>query len=396
MRALIVMVIAIGLTAGNRTLSAQARLSLYWQAVAEKIVERMALEPDEQVLLVAQPGMFEELIPHLRYAVMNVGAIDVGVTDVLASPWPRSWDAQLLERAHGDSRAAYRQMFHDVDVSVMLPGASTGHAAYGAVQDLLHEGRGRTVHFHWLEGGGAIPIPGQPLPPLTTIDSAFQHALLNTDYNALANAQQQFERAMRNAEVRVTTPAGTDLRFSIGSRPVNKQNGDASRSRADAGAILIDREIELPAGAVRVAPVEDTVHGTIVFPPSQWDGRPVRGLTLRVEAGQVVDVTAVSGVEHAEREMRAAGEAGRRFREFALGFNPTLAVPERFPWIPYYGYGAGVVRLSLGDNSELGGNVTGGYVRWNFFVDATVTVGGDVWVRDGKLLDPPRPALPRR
>ena len=70
------------------------------------------------------------------------------------------------------------------------------------------------------------------------------------------------------------------------------------------------------------------------------------------------------------------------------GFNPTLAVPERFPWIPYYGYGAGVVRLSLGDNSELGGNVTGGYVRWNFFVDATVTVGRDVWVRDGKLLDP--------
>ena len=322
--------------------------------------------------------MFDELIPHLRYAVMSAGAIDVGVTDVGTAPGPGSWDAQLLERAHHDSRAAYRQMFRAVDVSVMLPGASTGHAAYAAIQDLLGEGRGRTIHFHWLEGGSAIAIPGQPLPPLTTIDSAFQHALLDTDYNALANAQQKFERAMRNAEVRVTTPAGTDLRFRIGSRPVNKQDGDASRSRAEAGLILIDREIELPAGAIRVAPVEETVHGTIVFPPSQWDGRPVRGLTLRIEAGRVVDVTAVSGLEHAEREMRAAGEAGRRFREFALGFNPTLAVPERFPWIPYYGYGAGVVRLSLGDNSELGGNVTGGYVRWNFFVDATVTVGRDV------------------
>ena len=41
----------------------------------------------------------------------------------------------------------------------------------------------------------------------------------------------------------------------------------------------------------------------------------------------------------------------------------------------YYGYGAGVVRLSLGDNSELGGDVTGGSVRWNFFVGTTVTVG---------------------
>ena len=386
MRAL-VMIIAICLTAGNRTLSAQARLSLDWQAVAEKIVERMALQPDERVLLVAHPGMFEELIPHLRYAVVTAGAIDVGVTDVLTSSWPRSWDAQLLQRAHGDSRAMYRQMFRGVDVSVMLPGASTAHAAYGAIQDLLRAGRGRTIHFHWLEGGGAIPLPGQSLPALASIDSAFQHALLSTDYTALASAQRRFERAMRNAEVRVTTPAGTDLWFRIGSRPVNKQDGDASRSRAEAGAILIDREIELPAGAVRVAPVEETVHGTIVFPPSQWNGQPVRGLTMHLEAGRVVGVTAESGADHAKTEMRAAGEAGRRFREFALGFNPTLAVPERFPWIPYYGYGAGVVRLSLGDNSELGGTVTGGYVRWNFFVDATVTVGDDVWVRDGELLE---------
>ena len=52
------------------------------------------------------------------------------------------------------------------------------------------------------------------------------------------------------------------------------------------------------------------------------------------------------------------------------------------------GYGAGVVRLSLGDNSELGGRVTGGYVRWNFFTDATVRVGDVVWVQDGTLVVP--------
>jgi hypothetical protein len=45
-----------------------------------------------------------------------------------------------------------------------------------------------------------------------------------------------------------------------------------------------------------------------------------------------------------------------------------------------------VVRLSLGDNSELGGRVGGGYVRWNFFVDATVRVGDQVWVEDGRLV----------
>jgi hypothetical protein len=48
----------------------------------------------------------------------------------------------------------------------------------------------------------------------------------------------------------------------------------------------------------------------------------------------------------------------------------------------------GVLRLSLGNNEELGGKVRGNYVRWNFFTDATVTVDGKAWVKDGKLTPP--------
>ena len=184
----------------------------------------------------------------------------------------------------------------------------------------------------------------------------------------------------------MTSPSGTDLRFRIGDRPVNRQDGDASAARTNQGVILIDREVELPGGAIRVAPIEDTVDGTIAFPPSQWDGRPVEGLVLRFSKGRVVQVQATSGREAVEAEMARAGDAGRSFREFALGFNPLLVVPDRQPWIPYYGYGAGVVRLSLGDNSELGGTVGGGYVRWNFFTDLTIAVGGTEWVKGGALV----------
>ena len=109
------------------------------------------------------------------------------------------------------------------------------------------------------------------------------------------------------------------------------------------------------------------------------------GLKLRFARGRVVEITAASGRDAVEAEMRRAGDAGRMFREIGVGFNPLLTVPDREPWIPYYGYGAGVVRLSLGDNTELGGSVTGGYVRWNFFTDLTVTVGGTAWVRNGKM-----------
>ena len=334
----------------------------------------------------ARPGQFDALIPPLRYALLQAGAVDLGVIDVLEEPVPEDWDADLLAQGAAAARAVYREMLRGFDGAIMLPGARPDHAVYAALQDLLHEGVGRTIHFHWTQNGSAFPLAGQPMPPPAVIDAVYQRALLDTDYAALAAVQRRFAAAMRGAEVRVTSPLGTDLRFRIGDRPVNFGDGDASKSRTDRGVILIDREIELPAGAVRVAPVEDTVDGVIAFPPSQWDGRPVAGLRLTIEGGRVAGVTASSGQEAAEAELAGVPEEARAFREFALGFNPLLAVPERNPWIPYYGYGAGVVRLSLGDNSELGGTVTGGYVRWNFFTDTTVTVDGEVWVRAGRLV----------
>jgi hypothetical protein len=289
-----------------------------------------------------------------------------------------------------EARAHYKAMFRDVDAAIMMPGATPAHPAYLAMQDWLkddlteHRGR-RTIHFHWIENGSAYPIAGQPLPSRPVMDALYQRALLQTDYTALGETERRFAAALRAGEVHVTSPGGTDLRFRAGDRPANLQDGDASAARTARGQVLIDHEIELPAGVVRVAPLEETVDGVIAFPPSQWDGRPVEGLKLRFSKGRVVEITASSGRDAVDAEMRRAGDAGRAFREIGVGFNALLAVPERDPWIPYYGYGAGVVRLSLGDNTELGGAVSGGYVRWNFFTDLTVTAGGSTWVRNGKM-----------
>lgn len=388
MRTLLTAACALLVLAGSRPAGAQAQFSFDWPAVAARLVTQLAPQAGERILILAHPGFFEDLIPHLRYAIARAGATDVGVVDVLAEPVPQGWDLETIRRGNARAREAYRAMFATVDGAIMMPGATPAHPAYAALQDRLREGHGRTVHFHWVENGSAYPLAGQPLPGRAVIDATYQRALLETDYAAVSRVLDRLERALRTGEVRVTSPAGTDLRFRIGDRPVNLQNGDASAARAARGKVLIDREIELPAGVARVAPLEDTVEGTIAFPPSQWDQQPVEGLRLHFTRGQVDRIEAARGRDAVEREMQAAGDAGRRFREFALGVNPRLAVPDRSPWIPYYGYGAGVVRLSLGDNSELGGSVGGGYVRWNFFTDLTVTVNGQTWVKDGRLTAP--------
>jgi hypothetical protein len=352
-------------------------------AAAGKIVERMGLVRGERVLLVGRPTLSSQLAAALRQAVRAAGGVDLGAVSE-GEPQPAEWSTDFtreLARRSGDAISQYLQ---SVDVAVMMPGASADDPIYSAMQRVLRGGKGRTVHFHW---AGAYDLSGTLQPTTPDVARLYQRVLLETNYSALSTKQSALETAMRSGVVRVTTPLGTDIRFRIGDRPVTRQDGDASAARASRARNLIDREVELPAGAVRVAPLEESVDGTIAFPPTVWSGVRVEGLVLTFARGQVTGVRARVGQQGVEQEIAAGGSAAKSFREFALGLNPLLAIPASEPrWIPYYGYGAGVVRLSLGDNTELGGVVRGDYVRWNFFIDATVTVGNDVWVRDGKLV----------
>jgi hypothetical protein len=349
--------------------------------LATILVERMQLQPGERVLLVAIPGRSDALISALRSRFAAARVIDLGVLVATGAP-DASWVTEFTHGAPND-RAALAMYLGTVDIAVMMPGVTAQSPIYTGMQDVLRTGRGRTVHFHW---EGAYALDGTVLPVTSERGQFYQRVLRETDYRALGARQADFERAVRTAPVRVTTPSGTDITFRVGDRPVTKQDGDASAARARLGRNLIDREVELPAGAVRLAPLEETVNGRIAFPAGTWGGERVEGLVMQIGDGRVTGFTATTGRAGVERELVQAGDAGRSFREFALGFNPLLAIPasgER--WIPYYGYGSGIVRLSLGDNTELGGRVGGGYVRWNFFTDATVTVGGTEWVSAGRF-----------
>ena len=364
----------------------------WWSPIVDRIVDRLELESGERVFAVGKPGLHDVLPGLFEQAVEKSGGTWLGTLSA-EGPYGTDGEPGFIESAHDATREDLLTLLGDIPVGVMLPGAIPDHAPYGVMQDLLWEGRERfrTVHFHW---GGAYTIEDRTWPISSTAGAvptggdqeaiAYRRAILELDFDGLKASQESFERAARGDGIRVTTPAGTDIRFRIGDRPVNRQDGDASGARMETAEILIDREIEFPPGAIRVAPIETTVNGIIVFPRSTWNGEAVEGLRLVFDQGIITSMTADTNLAAVETEVAAAG--AKAFREFGLGFNPLLAVPQLDPWLPAFGYGAGVVRLSLGDNTELGGSVEGDYVRWNFFMDATVSIGEEVWVKDGKLL----------
>jgi len=338
--------------------SAPAQTNFPWSDMARRIGSALQVERGERVMLRFDPQTMRELEPEVARQLRAAGA------DVESHPFGPIDD--------------FPRKLANTDVYVWLPAGPTAATPPDQMSALVEwidarQDR-RELHFHWVDG--TRDADGLPVPHTPAYDRVYLDAL-DIDYAAMAARMDEAIARLRGGEARVTTPAGTDVRFRVGDRPFNRQTGDASKANARKGRIRIDRHTELPAGVLRVAPIETSVHGVIVLPSARFGGVRATDVRLVIRAGVVTESSASNGAE-AVKAFLASEPGASRFREFAIGFNPKLTIPAGEQALPYYGYGAGVVRMSLGDNNELGGTVRGGGVRWLFFPDATVVAGGAV------------------
>jgi hypothetical protein len=334
---------------------------------ARRIVDALKLSAGEKVLLKLDRRVFGALVPPLQNLILASGADIAGTS--------QAEDAN-------DDLDLLRRLFNNADAFIWLPEVHQGNsgALALAVKEWLDARRGRAVHFHWQSG--SYPIGFHELPSQDFIDRIYL-AAIDVSPEKLEPLHQRAMSLLSSGRVRITTPEGTDISFEVGDRPFCSQIGDASRARMQSARTRIDRDVELPAGVLRIAPIETSVNGSVflrVWRPVTTEGR---NLMLQFVNGHVL----IRGVnaDKIDQELTAAGGDARMFREFALGFNPALQILPEAPFIAYYGYGSGVVRLSLGDNEEMGGANRGGGVYWNFIDNATVTAGDHLLVKDGKL-----------
>ncbi len=351
------------------------------KALAGKIIEQSKPQPGEKIFMIGKPNEFDSLIVFLKDGFASTGAVYLGTINVDTAQWPVDWNTPFVQSTKGKSREELAQLLDTLDLGIMLPGPTPGDAPYAAWQDVMRKGKGRAVHFHW---AGANDINGKGIPMDKTIGKIYQDVILNTDYVSLSKVQDEFEAALRKDVVTVTTP-GAKLTFKIGDRPVTKQDGDASRDRSMKARNLIDREVELPAGAIRVSPIEETVEGTIGVPDGKWGDQDVKGLVLTFKKGKISDIKAAEGADAVKKVLDPYKDKFL-LRELGVGFNPLLAVTIDNQRILHYGYGSGIVRLSLGNSAELGGAVDVDFVSIWLFPNATVRMGKDEWVKEGKLV----------
>lgn len=352
-----------------------AQLSpLNYPRIADRLIGALQLSPGERVLIPSDPGYFDDLSPALEERIRKAGA----------TPLRTEWSPKGRPRP-GKS---FRDLLEETDVFLWLPFRTTvREVTPQEARDIARwtdlGGKRRQIHFHWDQG--SVEADGLPGEHTAALDKVYEAALA-IDYRAMAAAQQRAAARLSGGQVRVTTPAGTDLRFEIRGRPFNRQDGVATAKRMETAKVRVDREIEFPSGVLRVAPIEESANGVLVIPEARFGNTRARNLRLEFKDGKISSMIASEGLAAVQNELQAAGDAAFRFREFGLGFNTRLKPLKGSRILPYFAYGAGMVRISLGDNEELGGAIRGGYRRWFFLPDATVTVGTRTLVRGGTLV----------
>ncbi len=221
-----------------------------YPSLAKRIVTALKVEPGERVLLRYDQSTLGPLEAEVKKQLEAKGA---KVESITYAPAP-----DLAER------------LARTDIFIWLPAgddAQTPAAERKLLAKWLDEGRGRQIHFHW--NGGTRDADGLPVKHVAAYDAVYVDAL-DIDYVALSRSQDEAIALLRSGEVRVTSPAGTDIRFKVGDRPFNKQDGDASKARMAGARTRVDREIELPAGVLRVAPIETTANGTLAIPAARF------------------------------------------------------------------------------------------------------------------------------
>ena len=356
-----------------------------WSRIA-KLIVRQSLEtqPGERVIIHADPTYFPALLEQVRIELIKVGAVEL-FTALLHSPgleavrrsYRRREDAGLME---GEDRAM-EELFALADIYIWLPTRWAWNV--GQTEQILKTWQGRSIHFHW------IMEPSDDVL-FRRLSEMYQDALL-IDYDALAARQDGLISILQDSTLEITDLAGTDLTFRLRDAHFHRGNGNASKSfiasHSRPGSAR-DREVELPAGAIRTVDITDA-EGRLVCANQAFGGRQVGTLTYWFQSNRITGLQA----EHHNAYVQAMWnlETGDKDRigELNLGVNPALRMlPGLDEVIPYYGYGAGVLRISLGDNQESGGPNQSSFQQWLFLTNATLKANGRVVVLDGALVGP--------
>lgn len=358
-----------------------------WSKIAKLIVhDALQTQPGERVILHCDPTYFPHLTECVRIELVRAGAVEI-CAHMLHPPGLESVRRHLRRREEGRIKeledTAIAELFQLADIYIWLPTSWALNS--GQTEKILKDWIGRSIHFHWI-------FEPEKMDALTfrRLSEIYELALY-VDHQELSDQQLRLIELLQHSQVHITSPNGTDLRFDLRNAHFHRGNGDASKdfinSYARPGSAR-DREVELPAGAIRTVDVF-AAEGTAMFSKANFEGREVGNLTIEFRGNQVIRLASEYHNDYVNAMWQLHSGDRDRIGEFVVGVNRALRMDPALPAnIPYFGYGDGIIRISMGDNQESGGTYVSSYHQWLFLTDATVEVNSQTIIDQGRLVLP--------
>jgi hypothetical protein len=375
MRSAAAILVILVFVAGARITS---QSSLDWNRVADAIVVRgLALAPGERVVIFWDHSIDRGAAAAVRAAVAAAGgvAIEANVPSMAELERSNKLEPAVRSRQLSARDSLWTEAFSNVEAMIWLA-SPLGSMPGRPIEHLTERIRARTMHVHW------------PLPTDATdaawVDERYVKAI-GVEPAWFASRMAGLDEMIRGTSIRITSPNGTDFTFTVAKDAwVHHNTGDASRAKIARARTIRDREEELPAGAFRTTSVSGG-HGVLVG----YSGYSIHSPLIQATFvnGRITKFESRKGAEANVADWERATGDKHLQGDFIIGTNPELPAVSPSGFIPYFGYGAGVVRIVVGDNWEAGGTNRSSNGETPFLlVDATVTANGRPVITAGKLL----------
>ncbi len=199
---------------------------------------------------------------------------------------------------------------------------------------------------------------------------------LNADYNKIAALSIKLKSILEGGKhIRVTSPAGTDISFSIEGRNSYASKG-LFHAKGESG--------NLPTGETYLAPVEGTAEGTVVVDGSMAGLGLVKNTNIKmiVRNGYAEQITGGPMAKRLNVMLDKVGRDARNIAEFGIGTNDkarlsgVLLEDEKV---------MGTIHIALGNNKSMGGNIGVSLHLDGVVLMPDVYLDGRILMKKGKL-----------
>ncbi len=361
-----------------------------FKTLAEKIVPNGAIHAEDIVVVRGEVRDFE-LISELGYACMRRGAYPLPLVE-------RETDKRrYFDEVPGDydgNATLDLKLVEFSDVQIEIVGSEDPELFLDVEPHRFNARLQRRVPVNkaslaksqrWITiGNGLYPSASTAAQMgLSTAELArLFWGSIDIDYARLQNTGEAVKaRLDTTREVHITGPGGTDLRVGVQDRKVFVSDGVISAADVATGGPAA--QVWLPAGEVYVTPQPGTASGTLFLPRLPFRGQDIRGLSLRFEAGKLVEMQAESGLKPMQELYDASPPGKELFSFLDFGINPRFKLAGRKDMLSWIA--AGAISFCVGGNSWAGGDNETPYSFCGHLPDATATFDGETVVEDGVL-----------